>query len=123
MKSRSGFVSNSSSSSYIIMLSDEVFEDVLTQTFTEEIHRRMIRAIVKSSVVMGVPCKTLSYMSGNENSWDEIPKTVHDKCGDELSAYCDANDQDEMDEFMETLYQYQCSVKKQEKGFVHCEQC
>ena len=70
MKIRSGFVSNSSSSSYVLIVPKEAYEEVYaasdpyTQEIIDYIHE-------DECLVLGQPCHILSWFSGNRNTFED----------------------------------------------------
>lgn len=72
MKTRLGFVSNSSSSSFVMLTSKENHEKVLA-TFTPE-ERELLAIFFKftledSGVLFGIPIVTMTYLSGNAGDY------------------------------------------------------
>ena len=113
MKSREGFVSNSSTSSYIIIIPDENFEEVISEL--TEIQQKIVKELVNDEEVIGIKAKVLSYMSGNISSFEDW------EFSDELQKELEANEIE--DEPYETADEFGELVKKHPKGYCHSVDC
>jgi len=69
MKIRQGFVSNSSSSSFVIFASKEAFEATLAEC--DEIEKKVAKLFLtdKPSIFLGKEVLSYSYCSGNNGDW------------------------------------------------------
>ena len=124
MKTRLGFVSNSSSSSYLIITSKECHDKVLSaMTERERLALEIFGCIENSgSTLFGVPIVTLSYMDGNNGDYlyDNIRG---DERYEEFCSTSEEND-DGMDEIWEAVSSYKTAVRKdKENTFSHSEDC
>ena len=113
MKSRQGFVSNSSTSSYIIIIPDENFEEVISEL--SEIQQKIIKELVNDEEVIGIKSKVLSYMSGNISSFEDY------EFSEELQEEIEENGIE--DEPHETAYEFGELVRKHPKGYRHSVDC
>jgi hypothetical protein len=66
MKTRNGFVSNSSSSSFIIAIPLDSYEDMFMGM--NDLEKKVIEELVVEQKVVGVKCKFLSYATGNDRT-------------------------------------------------------
>jgi hypothetical protein len=100
MKTRTGFVSNSSSSSFIAMATTEAFEEALTKLENDNA-RKVLRVIAEDGICLGVKVKIVKEFSdagGFSSIWgcdgdrmDEILEQAGVKAGeDEDDMYDDA---------------------------------
>ena len=75
MKTRSGFVSNSSSSSFVILTTREAFEGVLGKS--SDAMRALVQSlkennsdVVKDRTLFGRDMVSIGYLSGNESTFE-----------------------------------------------------
>jgi hypothetical protein len=78
MKTRNGFVSNSSSSSFVLFATDEVFDAALAECTKIE-KKVALRFIEQRKDFLGRKIKSYSYMDGNHGDW--YSDQVCDACG------------------------------------------
>lgn len=120
MKTRSGFVSNSSSSSFVAIVTPDIFEEALAQ-LKDERHRKILRhfAIKKKGFGQDVieigECSDAggaSNLFGYEGNWD------YEKAGlTEEEMYPDRGEDEEEDEFYasECIYEYEEILEEMKK--------
>lgn len=68
MKIRSGFVSNSSSSSFVVVAPKKVVDKVLSEMDGYE--QAVINFVKQNKTFVGIPVSVLSCMTGNLDSWE-----------------------------------------------------
>jgi len=64
MKIRSGFVSNSSSSSFVIIVAKDVHDKALADPSVTDYFRAVIEAIMDKNKIFGVDCYSVGNMEG-----------------------------------------------------------
>lgn len=64
MKIRTGFVSNSSSSSFVALMSKEKYDELISK-MDDPLHRAVVEELSSETTFMGKECVKYSYMSGN----------------------------------------------------------
>lgn len=111
MKIRIGFVSNSSTSSFITIISDRDFEKVLKE-LSSDINRKIIHELVKDEIVAGVLAKVLT---GSSSSDDVCPQQS------DLSEELQEDLDEDYDIFHEAIYEYKNVIKNHPNGFYHSE--
>jgi hypothetical protein len=99
MKTRIGFVSNSSSSSYLLIVPKEAHEQVCSTFDEKEIE--VLDYVSKSVMVLGQEAVCLAWSSGNMSSFD-------------INQFGDTDPFD-------VLWTYRAAMKKVEGVFVHTE--
>ena len=112
MKNRNGFVSNSSTSSFVIIVAEEDFEDILSSFTEEEYYRKIVRELFTDDTVARNPAKTFSYMSGNYNSLE------YEELSEELTNEIEEKELNVDEEKFEAVYRFKNSVQDHEFGFV-----
>jgi hypothetical protein len=121
MKIRNGFVSNSSSSSFIIIIPSENFKEITSKM--ESIEAKIIEDIASNEKVIGVDAKVVKYVAGNDCSLTphdltyelqlELEKELGGIIEDDPYIFYEAID--------DAIYKYGEIVKKHEKGYYHEE--
>ena len=117
MKIRSSFVSNSSSSSFIAIVTKSIFEEALTQ-LKDERHRKVLRGVCNKKLFCGVPIVVVQEMSdsggmsslfgeGNDFDYEAMGLTDEDFAENEEGDYFSASD---------ALYEYQNVLDKLAKN-------
>jgi hypothetical protein len=121
MKVRNGFVSNSSSSSFIIIIPSENFKEITSKM--ESIEAKIIEDIASNEKVIGVDAKVVKYVSGNDGGL-----TPHDLTYElqlELEKELGGIIEDDPYIFYEVIDDAICKygeiVKEHEKGYYHEE--
>lgn len=113
MKIRQGFVSNSSSSSFVIFASQEVFEATLAEC--NEIEKKVAKLFLtdKPEDFLGRKVLSYSYCSGNNGDWyvDQVREALEDEDSDE-----DSDDSDSMIDFAFGEFESRVSKKAEEMG-------
>ena len=121
MKVRHGFVSNSSTSSYIIIIPTDRFEEVISKM--KPIQGKIVRDIVQDEKVLGLKSKVLNYCSGNDNTLDIYELTYELQL--ELEKEIGMTIEEDRDPFDDILYdavdKYGDLVKKHAKGYYRSE--
>jgi len=78
MKTRNGFVSNSSSSSFLIVIKEEAFQLALQSKADWE--RDFLEQILKPNICFGIQCRVGNeFNDGSGSSWDELSDDFEDK--------------------------------------------
>ena len=121
MKVRQGFVSNSSTSSYMIIIPTENFEEVVSKM--GNLSAKIIRDLVQDEKVIGIDAKLLSYCSGNDDTFE--PHDLDYDLQVELEKEVGVTIEEDMYPFYEMLREamnkYGDLVKKHDKGFYYSE--
>ena len=121
MKIRHGFVSNSSTSSFIIIFPAEDFEELISKM--EPLAAKIINDVVIDEKVIGIDAKVLVYSSGEDNNLE--PHDLAYELQLELEKEFETIIEDDASPFCEMLYDalaiYGNLVKKHDKGFYHSE--
>jgi len=78
LKTRDGFVSNSSSSSFLVMIPIQHFQDVLDNFSTKDDIKDVIKHLVEEETILGIPCKVLNYIPPGNNSNLEYNSLLRD---------------------------------------------
>ena len=112
MKIRAGFVSNSSSSSYTVILPVHDFEHVL-HTIDIDYYRAIIREIVSKEKVIGIDCVVLSYFTGNHDNIEYF------ELSQELEERLKKDELEINEEKYHAICEYEQCVNESERGFVH----
>jgi len=114
MKTRNGFVSNSSSSSFVLIVKKEVHEKTMKQL--EPYEKAVMNALISESKIFGqdviyygdLSVQDVSYtFEYLEVDWDD--KILKDKYGDDISYY-------------EVAYKYEKMVKKNKGDYFYWSQ-
>lgn len=107
MKIRSGFVSNSSSSSFVLVVTKEAYDKVLTNE--DPITRAILGAVMGAETVLGRECMTYGYCS-SEYRWenvnvDEVVEKAKEIAGDDPVTTNDKSPTDlaELDDFLQDI--------------------
>jgi len=104
MKVRSGFVSNSSTSSYILIVPIDLHEK-LTETMGDY-EKRVIGYIAEVDTILGQECMVLSWFSGNVDTFD----------------YADLGERlDDADSPYTVLNKYEVQAKKDSRTWFHSD--
>ncbi len=109
MKVRQGFVSNSSSSSFVIFASKEVFEATLAEC--TEIEQKVAHLFLsdKPKIFLGRQILSYSYCSGNNGDWyyDQVNEVCYSSDDEDL-------DEDALHEFAFGGFESRVSTKAEE---------
>jgi hypothetical protein len=110
MKTRLGFVSNSSSSSFTLVTSKTNHDKVLaSMADRERMALEIFGQFQEGKTLFGIPIVVMSYMSGNYGDY------VYDNCHeDERWEEFSEGDRDAMSEIWEVVEKYQEEVQKDE---------
>lgn len=120
MKIRTGFVSNSSSSSFIAIVTEPIFEEALT-LIEDERYRKILRGVANTQYAFGKKMVVVQEMSdhgGYSSLFGEGDDLDYEKMGlthEEL--YPEPKDGEPEDEFYasECLYLYENALEKLQK--------
>ena len=113
MKIRIGFVSNSSSSSYLLLTSKECHDGVTAKmTERERLALKIFGQFEEEGTLFGVPIVILSYMSGNYG--DYLYYQIRED--EQWDAFSEAAEDDPMDEIWETVAKYEEKVRKNKEN-------
>jgi len=112
MKIRSGFVSNSSSSSFVALVPEEVHMEAIEQLsskYQRDLVKRFMKFCGEDTTFCGIDCLTYSYISGNGGDYlyDELQKDFHD-----IAVENGCVGYKVWDDFWDALYDYCDFIKK-----------
>lgn len=117
MKIRQGFVSNSSSSSFVIFASKEAFEATLAEC--SEIEKKVAKMFLtdKPTTFLGKEVLSYSYCSGNNGDWyyDQVRNALNSEEFDDEEDNED-EDEDEMQNFAFGGFESRVTKKAEEMG-------
>lgn len=109
MKTRAGFISNSSSTSYVVICKKDVMEDVIKPLFSE-IEKEWIDASFYTKNMFDIETKVLEYTSGNYDTLRESSETETLK--DKMFNQTDDEDFDFGDYFYDFVSRLKSEITK-----------
>lgn len=121
MKIRSGFVSNSSSSSFLILLTKEAYDEVISGV--DPLAQAVVEQLSRKTKFLGTECVAYSRMSGNHDDFDWLVEKECVKRAKELAGLTGKEfDEDDIDWHGEIVEDFESRAKEmQDRVFTNSE--